>query len=92
MPEGAVKVDRSTPWGNPFKVGVDGDAARSVELYTRLLAGLICVSCKTDPHAQMAAKEHAEKHFRKLRGKDLACWCSLDKPCHADILLSVVNK
>lgn len=24
-----------------------------------------------------------------LRGKDLACWCALDQPCHADVLLKV---
>ena len=28
---------------------------------------------------------------RELRGKDLACWCSLDKPCHADVLLALAN-
>jgi len=28
---------------------------------------------------------------RELRGKDLACWCSLDKPCHADVLLEIAN-
>ncbi|MCL2092991.1 MAG: DUF4326 domain-containing protein [Treponema sp.] len=27
----------------------------------------------------------------QLRGKDLACWCSLEKPCHADILLMLAN-
>ncbi|MET4341979.1 DUF4326 domain-containing protein [Bradyrhizobium sp. RT9a] len=27
-----------------------------------------------------------------LRGKNLACWCSLDQPCHADVLLDVANK
>ncbi|HEV2071077.1 MAG TPA: DUF4326 domain-containing protein [Acidimicrobiales bacterium] len=27
----------------------------------------------------------------KLRGKDLACWCSLDQPCHADVLLELAN-
>ena len=26
-----------------------------------------------------------------LRGKDLCCWCPLDKPCHADILLELAN-
>lgn len=26
-----------------------------------------------------------------LRGKDLACWCPLDKPCHADVLLELAN-
>ena len=27
-----------------------------------------------------------------LRGKDLACWCPLDKPCHADVLLELANR
>lgn len=27
-----------------------------------------------------------------LRGKDLACWCPLDKPCHADILLEKLKE
>lgn len=26
-----------------------------------------------------------------LRGHDLACWCPLDRPCHADILLEIAN-
>ena len=24
-----------------------------------------------------------------LRGRDLACWCPLDQPCHADVLLEL---
>lgn len=27
-----------------------------------------------------------------LRGKDLACWCSLDSECHADTLLELANR
>jgi hypothetical protein len=27
-----------------------------------------------------------------LRGKNLACWCALDEPCHADVLLAVANR
>lgn len=26
-----------------------------------------------------------------LRGKDLACWCPLAQPCHADVLLELAN-
>jgi len=26
-----------------------------------------------------------------LRGKNLACWCSLDEDCHADVLLELAN-
>lgn len=27
----------------------------------------------------------------RLRGHDLACWCPLDQPCHADVLLELAN-
>jgi hypothetical protein len=26
-----------------------------------------------------------------LAGHDLACWCPLDQPCHADVLLAIAN-
>ena len=26
-----------------------------------------------------------------LAGRDLACWCPLDQPCHADVLLEIAN-
>lgn len=28
----------------------------------------------------------------ELRGKDLACWCPLGQPCHADVLLELANR
>ncbi|MFF3643420.1 DUF4326 domain-containing protein [Streptomyces sp. NPDC002564] len=27
----------------------------------------------------------------ELAGRDLMCWCPLDEPCHADVLLAVAN-
>jgi Domain of unknown function (DUF4326) len=27
-----------------------------------------------------------------LTGRDLACWCPLDQPCHADVLLELANE
>lgn len=27
-----------------------------------------------------------------LRGKNLACWCKLGSPCHADVLLDLANR
>ncbi len=32
-----------------------------------------------------------EEIRRDLAGKTLACWCPLDKPCHADVLLELAN-
>ncbi|MBI3962585.1 MAG: DUF4326 domain-containing protein [Deinococcus sp.] len=28
----------------------------------------------------------------ELRGRDLACWCKISEPCHADVLLELVNE
>ncbi len=38
-----------------------------------------------------SAKWNKEIVRRALRGKDLACWCSLDEPGHADVLLEIAN-
>lgn len=34
---------------------------------------------------------HHEYYLGELRGHDLACWCPLDAPCHADVLLELAN-
>lgn len=33
----------------------------------------------------------AEMAKTELRGKDLACWCELGDPCHADVLLEIIQ-
>jgi hypothetical protein len=39
-----------------------------------------------------ASKLFTDPHWLDvLRGHDLACWCPLDKPCHADVLLRLAN-
>ena len=80
MPEEAVYVGRPTKWGNPFKVGREGDAEMCVALYRRMVTE---ENIWTMPNKQGIKDE--------LRGKDLACWCALDKPCHADVLLEIAN-
>ncbi|WP_088348935.1 MULTISPECIES: DUF4326 domain-containing protein [Rhodomicrobium] len=92
MPENTVKVDRATRWGNPFIVGQDGSRAECVELYRALLAGQTCPTCKTPVAQQRAARDHVFSHIAELRGKNLACWCPLDGPCHGDVLLELAYK
>ena len=36
-------------------------------------------------------KVTADEIRSELAGKDLACWCPLDQPCHADVLLEIAN-
>ncbi|MBK5910086.1 hypothetical protein CCR85_01080 [Rhodothalassium salexigens] len=80
MPVGAVYVGRPTRWGNPYE-GVDrasADHAMLVRLYREYIA-----------RPEQAGLREAAR--RELRGRDLACWCPLDQPCHADVLLALAN-
>jgi hypothetical protein len=29
---------------------------------------------------------------QQLSGLDLVCWCPLDQPCHADVLIKMANE
>ena len=42
--------------------------------------------------ARSGARSMAEYAPHALRGHDLACWCPLDQPCHADVLLELANR
>ena len=37
------------------------------------------------------ARNMAEFAAVALRGHDLVCWCPLDQPCHADVLLELAQ-
>lgn len=91
LPDNTVKVDRSTLWGNPFVVGIDGTAVYCVQLYRMMLAAMHCLTSEATLAAQERAHRHVSRHIANLRGKNLACWCALDKPCHADVLLELAN-
>lgn len=77
MPENTVKVDRRTKWGNQYPITTTRGNAIGAFLYW------LDVSCP--------GQELKEAARRELRGKNLACWCPLDKACHADVLLEIAN-
>ena len=89
MPPNTVYVGRPTKWGNPYKIGdpypyvhwVRIDAETAVYLFELLWAG-IAVERDYRPDEWIA----------DLHGKDLACWCAPDQPCHADVLLRLANE
>jgi hypothetical protein len=99
----AVKVDRTTKWGNPFRPGHPGGAytgGRNVA-DKRHAAALYAGSAEDQEHLVAAARA-------ELRGRDLACWCRLCDlhrdglpfgercpycdPCHADTLGRIANQ
>lgn len=77
-PAGAVVVARPSRWGNPHRLeDVGRDAA--IAAYERdLRAGRLPFG--------------VDDVRRELRGRDLACWCSLEDRCHADVLLAIANR
>ena len=99
MPKNTVYVGRPSKWGNPYHVGenyteeviqngkviyiqswTDIDAQTAVDFFEDAIAlGYPVIKYSTDDIV------------RELRGKNLACWCPLDQPCHADILLRIAN-
>jgi hypothetical protein len=122
LPPNTKKVDRTTQYGNPFRVFklpagshrlmfklpagshppylVDWNNSRG-----KPPAGFETIACETE----LDAHEQAVRLFRDwlthpdqaavlnrvrryLVGLDLACWCPLDLPCHADVLLEVANR
>lgn len=94
----AVIVARPSKWGNPFKIE---NAMESGYAQTKEAAAALCVSAfdnwlhGSENHLQ---GQHAlrlkmnNEIVPELRGKDLACWCPLDQPCHADVLLKLANR
>ena len=96
MPPNTVYVGRPTKWGNPFIVSCD---PRSLEHYADFTTnvdhwdGWPCKDRATavEAYRRMIAKRLSSLDTAELRGKDLACWCPLDQPCHGDVLLELAN-
>lgn len=95
MPEGAVYVGRPGKWGNPFTVGGAWvERSEAVAMYRDLIERI--ASGTTEPWMQddrSVWNRYIKTYIRdELAGKDLACWCPLDQPCHADVLLEIANR
>ena len=99
MPENCVYVGRPTKWGNPWtpanveKIKIvnepgkpqrfeSGGTATISECVEHYLIDIL------DGSIGLSVKEIQDE----LRGKDLCCWCPLDSPCHADVLLELANR
>jgi hypothetical protein len=80
MPPNTVSVCRPGKWGNPYKVG---DTIAGV--------GHICGRADAVKYFEMFFVSSERLNLSELRGKNLACFCPLDQPCHADVLLRLAN-
>lgn len=75
-PENSIYVGRPTKWGNPWTVIPERrDAQTAVDLYR-----------------EYALRElNRDEIGKELAGKVLLCWCAVDEPCHADVLVELAN-
>lgn len=99
LPPNTLKVDRSTKWGNPFVRHGEGilmDRSLAVASFRLMLEreGAWYPQPLPWPKDKIPAGEPTtiEDVKRELKGKNLACWCPLDGPCHATVLLEIANK
>jgi len=106
-PEGAIVVARPSKWGNPFVVANPMYLDDSLALYRNLVRGVWSPQILNErqwsdaycgriylAHIEWSERmgDHPTSMIRAhLAGRDLACWCPLDQPCHADVLLEIAN-
>jgi hypothetical protein len=75
-------VGRRTKYGNPYRIGeiFHGEPLTRKEC-VRVYELYLRQRLKNEPN-----------FLDELKGKNLACWCPLDKLCHADVLLKVMKE
>jgi hypothetical protein len=72
----AAVVSRPGVWGNPFRAALLAERKAAVAKFRTYVS---------------KKPELRERARTELKGKNLACWCSLDGPCHADVWLEIAN-
>jgi hypothetical protein len=75
VPDGAVRIDRKTRWGNKFAMQDKSQAERE----------RVTEEHKKDLWARIRKGEISLEALAALDGSDLACWCA-PKGCHGDTL------
>ena len=101
-PEGAIVVSRPSKWGNRYRVVVSGhhpadgsprwSGRHDWETdYPMVPTRAEAAQRAVDGFRADVAAGRIKGNLADLRGKDLCCWCPLDQPCHADVLLELAN-
>ena len=103
-PENTLVVSRPARLGNPFTVEEWG-LERSLCLFRNTARANWNPSALSQDEPDAVWDRAYELHqawlkrlgwhplelLRTCRGMNMACWCPLDQPCHADILLELAN-
>ena len=82
-PPNTVSVCRPGRYGNPYRVGDDVPG----------MPGEKMDATDAVQFFKLFMPDFAREAYRQeLRGKNLMCWCALDQPCHADVLIEMANQ
>jgi hypothetical protein len=104
MPANTKSVTRPHKFGNPYKIGMHNvwdikDRETGKSLKDILVAKNGENKYHTIEDTLLAYREKIKASGamqriikRELVGKNLACFCPLSSPCHADILLELANE
>ena len=101
MPESTVYVGQGTKWRNPWEVTPHEDGRATVTYPVSAItftsvneaAAYAASSFRWQLLNHPNVLEFTEAEARaELTGKNLACSCPLDQPCHADVLLEIANR
>lgn len=99
----AIRVARPSRWGNPVRVGTAVQVTpkgRRQWLRPSEARARDWITGKADREFAVAAfRLYVLQRLRSepgwlepLRGRDLACYCDFDGPCHADVLIKEANR
>lgn len=98
LPPNTRCVDRSTRYGNLYRVDVFGRALAN-ELFQRSIEGYWSPQGIPDDLIDQAYEIHCETwrrardgYYNFPRGVDAACFCAEDEACHGDTLLARANR
>lgn len=87
MPPNTVRVDRDSRWANWHRV----DLAYDCRPIPRTDAEAVAQFREDLGFMQDDDPQDFAEWLAPLRGKNLACWCKLGEPCHADVLIELAN-
>ncbi len=82
MPDNTVSVTRPGRWGNPYKAGDPMEGFPHIKIDA--LEAVKLFKTRMPDFVKEAIR-------RELAGKNLACWCPIGSPCHADVLLEIAS-
>ena len=93
LPPNTVSVARPGKFGNPFVIGktypVREGSFEGPEIGSAVIAD---ARDAADAFRGWVESGGSGLPLEQLRGKNLACWCKIGSPCHADVLLELANR